>query len=149
MADSRDLTFYIDDMSHTDRAVQFNESFERCVNDPLFLDKFYEIFLSSSDEVKLMFRDTDMETQKVMLVTSMAYMTSAYNNESSHLSKIADRHNKNNLNIKPHLYPLWLDSLIAAGKSIDPLFDMDTEKLWREIMQPGIDHMVSRYNEIL
>ncbi|MCK5190311.1 MAG: hypothetical protein KAR12_09690, partial [Methylococcales bacterium] len=36
MADGKDLTFFIDDMSHTDIAVQFNESFERCVNNPLF-----------------------------------------------------------------------------------------------------------------
>ena len=136
-------------MSHTGIAIQFNESFERCVNDPLFLDKFYEIFLASSDEVNLMFRDTDMETQKAMLLTSMAYMTSAYNNKSNLLSKIADRHNKNNLNIRPHLYPQWLDSLIAAAKSIDPLFDMNTEILWRKIMQPGIDHMISRYSEVL
>ena len=78
MTDSRDLTFYIDDMSHTDRALQFNESFERCVNDPRFLDKFYEIFLSSSDEVNLMFRDTDMETQKVMLDVSTLFRTQDY-----------------------------------------------------------------------
>lgn len=135
-------------MSHSDIAAQFNESFERCVNNPLFLDKFYEIFLSSSDEVNLIFKntDTDLEVQKVMLATSMAYMTSAYNNKSSLLTEIADKHNKNNLNIKPHLYPLWLDSLIASAKSIDPLFDINTEKMWREILQPGIDHMISRYN---
>ena len=41
---------------------QFNDSFERCINDPLFLDQFYEIFLASSDEVSAMFKDTDMET---------------------------------------------------------------------------------------
>ena len=38
---------------------QFNDSFERCINDPLFLDQFHEIFLSSSDEVSSMFKDTD------------------------------------------------------------------------------------------
>ncbi len=40
-----------------------NDSFERCINDPLFLDQFYEIFLASSDEVSAMFKDTDMGTQ--------------------------------------------------------------------------------------
>ena len=150
MTDRRYLTFYIDVMSRTtDIAGQFNESFERCVNDPLFLDRFYEIFLASSDEVNLMFRNTDMETQKVMLLSSMAYMTNAYNNESNFLLKVADRHNKKNLNIKPYLYPLWLDSLLAAAKSIDPLFEKNTEKLWRKILQPGIDQMISRYSEVL
>ena len=135
-------------MSHSDIAAQFNESFERCVNNPLFLDKFYEIFLSSSDEVNLIFENsnTDIEVQKVMLVTSMAYMTSAYNNKSSPLTEIADKHNKNNLNIRTHLYSLWIDSLIASAKLIDPLFDINTEKMWREVLQSGIDYMISRYS---
>ena len=54
---------------------QFNESFERCINDPLFLDQFYEIFLSSSDEVYQMFKNTEMETQKAMLMASLVYMS--------------------------------------------------------------------------
>lgn len=135
-------------MRHTDKKAQFNESFEHCVNNPFFLDKFYELFLSSSEEVSDMFKNTDMEVQKVMLATSMAYMTEAYAKESSVLSKIALTHNKSNLNIKPHLYPLWLDSLIAAAYSVEPHFDKDTEKLWRETMQPGISYMVSKYDKV-
>jgi len=126
--------------------AEFNESFERCVNHPLFIDQFYDLFLASSDEVKEIFKNTDMDTQKAVLVTSMAYMTSAYDNETDCLSAIADRHSKNDLNIKPHLYPLWLDSLIEAAKLVDPFFDMKTEKMWRETMQDGIDFMVSKYN---
>ena len=38
---------------------QFNDSFERCINDPLFLDQFYD---ASSDEISPMFKDTDMGT---------------------------------------------------------------------------------------
>lgn len=134
------------DMSHADIAIQFNESFKRCVNDPYFIDNFYDIFLSSSDEVKLIFRNTDIETQKVMLITSMAYMTDAYSNKPNLLADIAEKHNKSNLDIKPHLYTLWLDSLIAAAKSIDPLFNSHTEQLWRTVLQPGIDYMVSKHH---
>ena len=90
--------------------------------------------------------NTHIEVQKVMLVTSMAYMTSAYDNKSSPLTEIADKHNKNNLNIRPHLYSLWIDSLIASAKLIDPLFDINTEKMWREVLQSGIDYMISRYS---
>ena len=57
---------------------QFNGSFERCINDPLFLDQFYEIFLASSGEVSAMFKDTDMGTQKAMLMTSLVYMSEAH-----------------------------------------------------------------------
>lgn len=145
IAFNKDRLLYLDNMSQAFTALQFHQSFERCVNDPRFIDKFYEIFLSSSDEISILFKDTDMETQKVMLATSMAYMTRAYENEPSHLAEIAEKHNKNYLDINPHLYPLWLDSLVATAKLIDPLFDKDTENLWREIMQPGIDYIISKY----
>ena len=115
---------------------QFNDSFERCINDPHFLDQFYEHFLASSDEVSVMFKNTDMGTQKVMLMTSLVYMSEAH---PGLLSSIADKHN----HIKPYLYTLWLDSLIATAKFIDPLFD--AEILWRETLQPGIDFMISKY----
>ena len=136
-------------MNQTNTSTQFNDSFERCINDPLFLDEFYEIFLSSSDEVSAMFKDTDMGTQKAMLMTSLVYMSRAHNGSPGLLSSIAEKHNKNNLDIKPYFYTLWLDSLIAAAKSIDPLFDIKTEGLWRETLQPGIDYMISRYDEDL
>lgn len=127
-------------------AEHFNKSFEQCVNNPFFLDKFYELFLASSDEVALMFKGTDMEVQKIMLATSMAYITNVSGDNSILLSKIAIKHNQNNLNIKPQLYSLWLESLIAAAHSIEPLFSIKTEQLWRETMQPGIDYMISKYN---
>lgn len=134
-------------MNQTNSPTKFNDSFERCINDPLFLDKFYEIFLSSSDEVYQMFSNTEIETQKVMLMTSLVYMSDAHKDTPGLLSTIAEKHNKNNLKIKPYLYSLWLDSLITAAKSIDPLFDINTEKLWREALQPGIDFMISRYDD--
>ena len=116
---------------------KFNDSFERCINDPLFLDQFYEIFLSSSDEVSAMFKDTDVGTQKAMLMASLVYMSEPH---PDLLSTIAEKHS----HIKPYLYALWLDSLIAAAKSIDPLFD--AEILWRETLQEGIDFMISKYD---
>jgi len=98
--------------------------------------------LASSDEVSAMFKDTEMGTQKAMLMTSLVYMSDAH---PDLLSSIAERHDKDHLNIKPYFYALWLDSLVAAAKSIDPLFDVNTEKLWRETLQEGIDFMISKY----
>ncbi len=133
-------------MNQENPSTKFNASFERCINDPFFLDQFYEVFLSSSEEVSLLFKNTDMGTQKAMLMTSLVYMSRANNDEPDLLSTIAEKHNKNNLNIKPYFYSLWLDSLLTTAKTIDPVFDTKTEKLWRETLQPGIDFMVSKYD---
>jgi len=133
-------------MNQENPSTQFNASFERCINDPFFLDQFYEVFLLSSEEVSLLFQNTDMGTQKAMLMTSLVYMSRAHNDEPGLLATIADRHNKKDLNIKPYFYSIWLDSLIKAAKIIDPVFDKKTETLWRETLQPGIDFMISKYD---
>jgi len=133
-------------MNQENPSTQFNASFERCINDPFFLDQFYEVFLSSSEEVSLLFHNTDMGTQKAMLMTSLVYMSRAHNDEPGLLATIAERHNKKDLNIKPYFYSIWLDSLITAAKIIDPVFDKKTETLWRETLQPGIDFMISKYD---
>ncbi len=44
--------------------TKFNDSFGRCINDPLFLDQFYAIFLASSDEISALFTEADIDTQK-------------------------------------------------------------------------------------
>lgn len=129
--------------------TQFNDSFVRCINDPLFLDQFYEVFLASSDEIRAMFKDTDMGTQKAMLMTSLVYMSDAHKDTPGLLASIAEKHDKDHLNIKPYFYALWLDRLIAAAKSIDPLFDVKTEMLWKETLQQGIDFMISKYEPCL
>ena len=50
-----------------------------------------------------------MGTQKAMLMTSLVYMSHAHKDTPGLLSKIAEKHNKHNLDIKPHLYALWFD----------------------------------------
>ena len=59
------------------------------------VDQFYKIFLASSDEGSAMFNDTDMETQKAMLMASLVYMNQGHDDL---LSSIAEKHN----NIKPY-----------------------------------------------
>ncbi|GAW87133.1 conserved hypothetical protein [Bathymodiolus platifrons methanotrophic gill symbiont] len=78
--------------------TQFNDSFVRCINDPLFLDQFYEVFLASSDEIRAMFKDTDMGTQKAMLMTSLVYMSDAHKDTPGLLASIAEKHDKDHLN---------------------------------------------------
>jgi hypothetical protein len=34
-----------------------------------------------------------------------------------------------------------------ATNFIDPLFDVDTAKLWRETLQPDIDFIISSYDD--
>ena len=128
----------------TDQFQVFNDSFERCIIDPKFLERFYEIFLSSSDEVKEKFKNTDMQKQKGILLTSLAYIMYADKNPDP-LYKTAVNHDHEHLDIKPEMYITWLNSMIAAVKLTDPQYEENIDAAWRQSLQPGIDYMVKLY----
>jgi hemoglobin-like flavoprotein len=62
-----------------------------------------------------------------------------------HLERLAKRHSKAELDIKPELYDLWLDRLVQAVREFDPMFDPEIEAAWRRALRPGIEFMKSRY----
>ncbi len=125
----------------------FNDSIERCSRSPEFLDRFYALFLASSDTVARKFAHTDLKKQARMLKTSLYIMmlASGAAERSAHLERIAGLHSRAELDIKPELYDLWLDRLVQAVREFDPMFDQKTEDAWRHVLQPGIEFMKSRY----
>ncbi len=122
----------------------FNDSFKRCQNNPRFLDRFYNYFIGQSPETGHKFQGVSIAQQKIILGRVLPYMLIA-NQSANILSDVAKKHSAQDLDIAPHLYPLWLDSLVEAAKISDPKFDDNIEMAWREIMRPGIDYMISQY----
>jgi len=54
-----------DDGAMNEREIElFNDSLERCTRASGFLDRFYELFLASSEEVAKKFKHTDFRKQK-------------------------------------------------------------------------------------
>ena len=131
-------------MIHEHWVQVFNDSFERCNGDPAFLDRFYDIFISSNEEVAEKFKHTDMAKQKGVLQISLSYMMMAHQTPQV-LDKVAVRHNFDNLSIGPHLYSVWLDCMVEAVKLTDTKFNDTIEQAWRQMMQPGIDYIISKY----
>jgi truncated hemoglobin YjbI len=127
----------------------FHESFQRCMDSPRgFFDVFYAHFLQSSPDVAAKFSSTDFVRQKQMLKMSLYAMMSAVvlrTMDYGALVPVGRRHARAELNIPPHLYDLWLNSLVNAARACDPKFDADIESHWRDAMQPGIDYIVSLY----
>jgi hemoglobin-like flavoprotein len=125
----------------------FNDSIERCSSKPDFLGRFYTLFLASSDTVARKFERTDLRKQATLLKTSLYIMMLASDETERvvHLERLAKRHSRADLDIKPELYDLWLDRLVRAVRESDPMFDAQTEAAWRRVLQPGIDFMKSKY----
>jgi len=131
-----------------DRDIErFNDSIERCARKPDFLRRFYVLFLASSDEVARKFERTDLKKQARMLRASLYTMMLAGGGSERFvdLERLARRHSRAELDIKPELYDLWLDRLVQAVAEFDPMFDPEIENAWRRVLQPGIEFMKSGY----
>jgi hypothetical protein len=61
------------------------------------------------------------------------------------LTHLAKRHSRQELNIRPELYDLWLASLVQAVREHDSQWTPQTEQVWRRIMQPGIAFMKAAF----
>lgn len=126
----------------------YNASLDRCTRQPGFLDRFYELFLASSEEVREKFRETNFDRQKEALRMSLYMMLTAHEWSvecDAHLEEIAERHSRRQLNIPPHLYDLWLQCLLRAVGECDPVYCEEVEAAWIRVLQPSIDLLKSRY----
>jgi hemoglobin-like flavoprotein len=124
-------------------------SLGRCIENPAFLDCFYELFMASSEEIRKKFEATDFARQKKMLRDSLYVMLVAAGTTRGpahkELEKLADRHSRSQLGIKPEWYDIWLTSLLQAVAEYDPEYRPELADAWRESLQDGIYIMRSRY----
>jgi hemoglobin-like flavoprotein len=131
-------------MNETELAL-FLASFESCMKNDTFLRVFYDTFLKSSAEVRDLFAKTDFALQRRALRASLYVMVSASARnvaELSTLSELKERHRA--LNIKPHHYELWMQSLLSAVEQCSDHYDTEVARVWREAFRSGINYMKAR-----
>jgi hemoglobin-like flavoprotein len=126
----------------------FKDSVKRCLDNPLFIESFYQNFIAQNKDVAKMFAHTDMKNQHSMLKNSLMIMmtTSLESSEAqTHISMIGKSHSRTGHNIDPKFYDTWLDCLIASAKEHDELFDSSIETAWRKTLAFGISTMKDMY----
>ena len=124
----------------------FLASLKRCLANPDFLKNFYDIFMNSSEEVREKFRNTDFAHQTRVLEESLfvlAVVAQGHPNSPAwaELPRLAARHSRADLDIRPGLYDLWLDCLLQAARNHDPDFSPEVEKAWRDTLTVGIAYL--------
>lgn len=124
----------------------FNDSLTRCTSTPRFLERFYELFLASSEAIREKFRHTDLKKQRRMLQASFYMLMLAADGKPEthgHLERLAEIHGDTRHNISAQMYETWLDCLIQAAQEHDPKFTPETERVWRRMMAKGIEFMLA------
>jgi hemoglobin-like flavoprotein len=130
--------------------AQVEDSLRRCNADARFLDRFYETFLNSSPKVREKFLGTDFARQKRALQASLHLLLVVArddgNRPNAYLDEVAARHGARQLAIGAELYDLWLDSLLATGREVDPGWTPEVEDAWESVMTVGISYLVTRFH---
>jgi hemoglobin-like flavoprotein len=128
----------------------FLASLKRCLGPPEFVTGFYERFTGSSEEVREKFRGVDMERQVRMLADSLYVVAVAVQGEEGSMARgdlprLAERHSRRDLDIRPELYDLWARCLVETAREHDPQWTEEVEAAWRETLAFGVEYMRRRY----
>jgi hypothetical protein len=62
------------------------------------------------------------------------------------LTRVAERHSRQDLDVPPSLYPPFVDSLVATVRQFDPAFSPDVEQAWRRTVAKGVSYMIAKYD---
>lgn len=115
------------------------QSYGRCCNNEEFFVEFYNRFMGKSEEIRRMFRDTDMPAQRHLLRNGiMQLVLHARGMPDTKLKALGKSHSRIGYNIEPHWYNLWLDALMETLAQFDPEFSPAIEQSWRRAIGPGI-----------
>lgn len=53
------------------------------------------------------------------------------------------KHGPKNLNVRPDLYPFWVESLVSAVSQHDPEFNSELDQAWRQTVKSGIEKFLT------
>ncbi len=127
---------------------ELKESFDRCEAAGDFAETFYDIFLASSPAIAPFFAETNFVKQRNLLRATVYILVTRMPDDPQAretLERIGQSHARTQLNVRPELYELWLDSVCATVEKLDPQWTPELETAWRAQLRPGIEVITSMY----
>lgn len=134
--------------ARNDEIEDVKVSYGRAVLAPKFFDDFYDRFLASSPEIKLMFAKTDLTKQKKLVregVSFLVMFAAGAHTGKTKIEALAKSHDRKHLNVRPDMYRLWIDSLMFVVAKYDPKYEPALEGKWRRVLEKGISAMKAGY----
>ncbi len=124
------------------------QSYGRACHKPAFFEDFYTIFMGKSDDVRSMFKDTNMETQRGLLRSGiLCLVMHARGMPDTKIRALGDSHSKANMDIKPEYYSVWVEALMETLYRHDTEFSFELEATWREVIRPSIEIIQNMYEQ--
>jgi len=130
-------------MGDADRVFQ---SYGRSCNKAVFFEDFYDTFMAKSQDIRDVFKNTNMEAQRGLLRGGILWLVMhARGASDAKIRALGESHSKHKMNIHPSHYSHWLDALMETLYCHDPEFDPELERVWRATIGPSIEIIKSMY----
>lgn len=123
-------------------------SYDRCCQHQGFPQGFYEHLFRLCPEAEPMFAQTDFDKQVRLLrhaLGSLLIFPKHQDQEPNLLTRVADRHGRDELGVDPSYYAAWVDALIETVRGHDPECSATVEEAWRQTVAPGVAYMQSKF----
>ena len=127
---------------------EVRESFARCEAAGDFAETFYQTFIQSSPAIAPFFAQTEFGRQRQLLRDSVYLMVTHDVSDPDMralLDKLGNLHSRAGRNIAPKLYEIWLDSICATVKELDPEWTQSLEDHWRVRLRAGMQIIMAAY----
>lgn len=132
-----------------DLAKNVRASYDRCCKNGDFAATFYEIFFTKSPDIPVLFKDTDFVQQRRHFRAAVLLLIKYEPGDEptrNALEKIGRSHSQGELNIRPDLYPFFLESVCEALARHDPEMTPELEAQWVESVGGGVELIISMYD---
>ena len=127
---------------------EVKRSFARCEAAGDFAETFYTTFMNASPAIAPFFAQTEFARQRQLLRDSVYLMVTHDVSDPDMralLDKLGGLHSRAGRNISPKLYELWLDSICATVKQLDPEWSQSLEDHWRVRLRAGMQIIMAAY----
>jgi len=125
-------------------------SFERIAALQNFFPEFYQRFFARCPEARAMFARTNFEHQHRLLKHAISLLLiypghrSAPEQEPNLLTRVAERHGRNDLRIPGEMYTPFVEALLDNVRHFDSQFSPEVEAAWRTTLAGGVEYMRSK-----
>ncbi len=127
---------------HEDDVRRFSESLARVSELDDFYERFYARLFGTSEEIGKFFLSRDVSSIIAKLRVTLGMVAEAAEGKpglTMYLEMLGGIHRR--LDVDPHLFRLWRDSLIETVAESDAEFDDEVKAAWERTLDQVIDTM--------
>ncbi|MCM8857590.1 MAG: globin [Candidatus Thiodiazotropha sp.] len=126
----------------------FRQSLQRVTASEAFFDRFYDNFISQSEEIAAFFQNRDMLQLKKKLRETLHMLAESAEGRPGlglYIEMLGRIHHR--LNVQRRHFTMWEEALLDAVKTYDEEFSDQVLSAWLDVIDRVIDSMFAALND--